>query len=193
MAKLYMMIGIPSSGKSNVVTRLKRQTKAKVYSSDKTRLLLNMDPSDDNENIDLFEYMYDLIRKELSAGNDVILDSTNTFRCYRQPFLDSLNEDVEVIGVLMLRKLENCLSSNAIRKNKINDKVIIDQYSRYDFPLKEEGFDSFMIFYTDNDKDSLAEDDGDLYKSMFVNNGLSPEEKLQKVQQLIRSKSVHTS
>ena len=185
MAKLYIMIGIPSSGKSHVARKLKEEVGAKIYSSDQMRLLLNMNAADDNENIDLFEYMYECIRKELSNNQNIILDSTNTFRKYRMPFIQSLSDDVEVIGVIMMRKLENCLKSNARRKNRITDDVIIDQYENYDLPLKEEGFDSFIIIYPDEDQNSLSGDPINIYESRFQNNGLSPEQKLLKAQKLI--------
>ena len=188
MAKLYIMIGIPSSGKSHVVRKLAEESGAKVYSSDQMRLILNMNAADDNENIDLFEYMYECIRKDLKNGQDIILDSTNTYRKYRMPFIQSLDEDVEVIGVIMMRKLENCLATNARRKSRIDDEVIIEQYENYDLPLKEEGFDSFIIIYPDEDQNSLLTDTADIYESMFMNNGLSPEEKLLKAQKLIKDK-----
>ena len=82
-----MMVGIPSSGKSFIREKIAREENAIILSSDIVREKLHMDPSKEDENIRLFDLMYEMIREELSKGNNVLLDSTNTYRKYRRPFL----------------------------------------------------------------------------------------------------------
>ena len=195
MAKLFMMVGIPSSGKSYIREKIAERENAIIFSSDIVRAKLNMDPSKDDQNIKLFDLMYEMIKEELSKGNNVLLDSTNTYRKYRKPFLQSLDEDVEVIGVLMMRQIENCLAANKNRENRIDESVIRHMYEEYDLPLYEDGFDRFEIIYPDNDEYSLDSIDKDkenimAYRSMFMNNGLSSIEKLHLAQEEIKNSNL---
>ena len=187
MAKLFMMVGIPASGKSYVSEKIAKRENAVIYSSDIVRQKLSMDPSSDLQNIRLFDIMYDMIRQELANGNNVVLDSTNTYRKYRKPFLQSLTKDTEVTGVLLMRQIENCLKANSERINSIDESVIRMMYEEYDIPLYEDGYDRFEIIYPDEDENSLSEIEEDkpnimAYRSMFLNNGMDRYEKLRNIQ-----------
>ena len=182
-----MMVGIPASGKSYVSEKIAEREDAVIYSSDIVRKKLDMDPSSDLQNIRLFDIMYDMIREELAKGNDVVLDSTNTYRKYRKPFLQSLNKETEVTGVLLMRQIENCLKANRSRNGSIDESVIRMMYEEYDIPLYEDGFDRFEIVYPDEDESSLeevAEDKSNImaYRFMFLNNGMDRYEKLKTIQ-----------
>lgn len=189
MAKLFMMVGIPASGKSYVSEKIAKRENALIYSSDIVRQKLSMDASSDLQNIRLFDIMYDMIRQELANGNNIVLDSTNTYRKYRKPFLQSLTKDTEVTGVLLMRQIENCLKVNSERINSIDESVIRMMYEEYDIPLYEDGYDRFEIIYPDEDENSLNEIEEDkpnimAYRSMFLNNGMDRYEKLRKIQKL---------
>lgn len=189
MAKLFMMVGIPASGKSYVSEKIAKRENAIIYSSDIVRQKLSMDASSDLQNIRLFDIMYDMIRQELANGNNVVLDSTNTYRKYRKPFLQSLTKDTEVTGVLLMRQIENCLKANSERINSIDESVIRMMYEEYDIPLYEDGYDRFEIIYPDEDENSLSEIEEDkpnimAYRSMFLNNGMDRYEKLRNIQKL---------
>ncbi len=190
MAKLFMMVGIPASGKSYATETIAKRENAVIYSSDIVRQKLSMDPSSDLQNIQLFDIMYDMIRQELANGNDVVLDSTNTYRKYRKPFLQSLSEDTEVTGVLLMRQIENCLKANGNRGSSIDESVIRMMYEEYDFPLYEDGYDRFEIIYPDKDEyslDAIEEDRPDImaYRSMFLDNGMDRQDKLHAAQTMI--------
>ena len=187
-----MMIGIPSSGKSYIREAIAQREDATIFSSDIVREKLKMDPSSDEENIRLFDIMYDMIRDELARGNDVLLDSTNTYRRYRMPFLQGLSKDTEVIGIIMMRQIENCIRFNRTRENRIEDRIIRMMYDEYDVPLYEEGFNRFEIIYPDKDEsflEGIEEDKRNImaYRSMFLNNGMSAEEKLKEAQRMAQS------
>ena len=194
MAKLFMMVGVPASGKSYVSETIAKRENAIIYSSDIVRKKLDMDPSNDDANIRLFDIMYDMIREELKNGNNVVLDSTNTYRKYRKPFLQSLTEETEVTGVLLIRQIENCLKANQSRENSIDESVIRMMYEQYDIPLYEDGFDRFEIIYPDEDECSLSRIEEDkpnimVYRSMFLNNGMDRYEKLRKAQGLFANET----
>ncbi|MBR4461030.1 MAG: ATP-binding protein [Erysipelotrichaceae bacterium] len=189
MAKLFMMTGVPASGKSYVSEKIAKRENAIIYSSDIVRKKLDMDPSSDKQNVQLFDIMYDMIQEELAKGNNVVLDSTNTYRKYRKPFLQSLSEETEVTGVLLMRQIENCLKANSDRDNSIDESVIRMMYEEYDIPLQEDGYDRFEIVYPDEDEFSLNEIEEDkpnimAYRSMFLNNGMDRYEKLKKAQEM---------
>ena len=196
MAKLFMLVGIPASGKSFVSEKIAKREDAVLYSSDIVRKKLDMDPSSDLQNIRLFDIMYDMIRKELADGNNVVLDSTNTYRKYRKPFLQSLNKETEVTGVLLMRQIENCLRANRQRNASIDENVIRMMYEEYDIPLQEDGFDRFEIIYPDEDEDSLNEITQDkpnimAYRSMFLDNGMDRYEKLKTIQNDVEQEKKH--
>lgn len=184
-----MMTGVPASGKSYVSEKIAKRENAIIYSSDIVRKKLDMDPSSDKQNVQLFDIMYDMIQEELAKGNNVVLDSTNTYRKYRKPFLQSLSEETEVTGVLLMRQIENCLKANSDRDNSIDESVIRMMYEEYDIPLQEDGYDRFEIVYPDEDEFSLNEIEEDkpnimAYRSMFLNNGMDRYEKLKKAQEM---------
>ena len=187
MAKLFMMVGIPASGKSFHASKIAEKENAVIYSSDVVRKKLNMDPSSDAQNIRLFDIMYEMIREKLAKGNNVVLDSTNTYRQYRKPFLQSLTKETDVTGVLLMRQIEKCLKANKAREGCIDENVIRHMYEEYDIPLYEDGFNHFEIIYPDEDEYSLIEIEEDkpnimAYRSMFLNNGMDRYEKLKNAQ-----------
>ena len=60
---------------------------------------------------------------------------------------------------MVLRKIENCLKANKKREEPVPEDVMDMYYKTIQIPYIEEGFDKIEVIYTDNDEDSINEDD----------------------------------
>ena len=157
MARLFVMTGIPGSGKSYHSKKIAERENAKIYSSDLFRAHLKMDASNDLQNDTLFDMMYAAIRRELDQGQDIVLDATNTYAKYRRKIFRAVEgSNAELICVLVMRRLENCLEANRQRKNPIREEVILNMYRDYDLPYYNEPWDRIEVIYPDNDETSLG-------------------------------------
>ena len=159
MATLYVMLGLPGSGKSYTARQLARRKNAEIYSSDSFRLQMHLNAENAKQNNDLFDLMYQKIREELDEGNDIVLDATNTYSIYRKKLFNALNgSGAKIVCVFVLRKYENCLKANRKRKGtaRINPDIITQFYKEFDVPLLDEPFDEVILHYIDHDRNSLG-------------------------------------
>ena len=159
MATLYVMLGLPGSGKSYTALQLARRENAEIYSSDSFRLQMHLNAENAKQNNDLFDLMYQKIREELDEGNDIVLDATNTYSIYRKKIFNALNgSGAKIVCVFVLRKYENCLKANRKRKGtaRISPDIITQFYKEFDVPLSDEPFDEVILHYIDHDRNSLG-------------------------------------
>lgn len=92
MNTLYMMCGLPGSGKSLYAKEISKVKNAKIYSSDELRKEMFGNVSDTKHNSDLFQELHKRIKNELFKGKNVIYDATNLSHKRRKVFLDSLKK-----------------------------------------------------------------------------------------------------
>ena len=85
MATIYVMVGIPGSGKSTFAKELSEKLKIKVVSSDNVR-----DENKDMPEKDIFGEVYRLVASEIKRGSDVILDATNSTKYIRSLIIERL-------------------------------------------------------------------------------------------------------
>ena len=174
MAKLFVMLGLPGSGKSYEANLLAKKENAEIYSSDSFRLKMNLNAESSKQNNDLFDLMYKQIRLELDSGNNIILDATNTYYKFRLKLYKELAGcEAKKICVFVLRKYENCLIANRNRENYIDENVITKFYKEFDVPYIDEPFDEIILKYTDNDNNTLGSLTGNIekdIKTIYENN-----------------------
>ena len=82
MATLYVMLGLPGSGKSYTARQLARRKNAEIYSSDSFRLQMHLNAENAKQNNDLFDLMYQKIREELDLGDEIIQAIEKGFKAY---------------------------------------------------------------------------------------------------------------
>ena len=98
MNKLYMMIGLPASGKSTIAKELSKSEDAIIMSSDEIRKEFG-DINDQSQNEKVFEEVEKRIKEGLLKSN-VIYDATNINYKKRRAFLQKLNKiEVKKIAV----------------------------------------------------------------------------------------------
>lgn len=146
---LYMMIGIPGSGKSYIANTLN----VPVVSSDAIRAELFGSEEDQTHNGEVFNEVHNRIRKYLLAGTSCVYDATNLSRKRRKSFLKDLPAGVKKIAVVAATELDIILEQNASRNRKVPEDVIMRMYKQMTLPRLDEGWDSIrMIAHPKNIK-----------------------------------------
>lgn len=146
MNKLYMMIGLPASGKSTIAKELSKSEDAIIVSSDEIRKEFG-DINDQSQNEKVFKEVEKKIKEGLLIKN-VIYDATNINYKKRRTFLQKINKiEVEKIAVLVATPYEECLKRNANRDRKVPEEVIKRMYFNFYIPQYYEGFDNIQIKY----------------------------------------------
>lgn len=153
MNKLYIMIGIPGSGKS---TYAKKHFPNAVYVS---RDEIRFDLVSENEEYfskenEVFTKFVNIINSNLKAGKDVVADATHLNPRSRTKLFSHLNIDptkTETIAVVMRTPLEVCLDRNENRKGTrsyVPPQVIKNMYSSFKEPtMKELDTIMNMVYY----------------------------------------------
>lgn len=144
MNKLYMMIGLPGSGKSTVARKLSERENAVIVSSDDIRKELFGNDENQSNNKKVFKIVEERIKENLKQRN-VIYDATNINYKKRMLFLQKI-KDVEKIAFLVLTPYRECLYRNGQRERHVPTYVIKRMYCNFYIPQYYEGFDNIMIF-----------------------------------------------
>lgn len=145
MNKLYMMIGLPASGKSTIAEKISKSEGAIIVSSDEIRKELLGDVNDQSKNELIFEEVEKRIKDGLLNSN-VIFDATNINYKKRRGFLHGLGKmKVKKIAVLVATPYEECLIRNSKRERKVPEEAIKRMYYSFHIPQYYEGFDEIQI------------------------------------------------
>jgi len=148
--KMYMMIGLPASGKSTIAKQISESEGAIIVSSDEIRKEMG-DENDQTNNEKVFKEVEKRLKEYLSQGKDVIFDATNINYKRRRDWLNRFNKfDIEKIAVLVATTYEECLERNDKRKRRVPEGVIERMYFNFYVPQYYEGFDDIQIKYNSN-------------------------------------------
>lgn len=146
--KLYIMVGISSSGKSTIAKQIAEKENCIIVSSDAIRTeICPGGVSDQSKNEEVFQIFHRRIKENLLKGNNVITDATNiTIKSRRAIFNLVKDIDCEKIGYLVVKNIEDCIKDN---KNSdrvaVLDEVIYRQVKKFQIPFREEGYDNIII------------------------------------------------
>lgn len=166
---LFMLMGLPASGKSAVAEKLCvgsndkiqfpaplatcpipaiKVTHPVIHSSDGLRKELYGDESNQEHNGELFNELHRRIKEDLRNGNDVIYDATNISKKRRKAFIQELkNIPCYKVCVAVMTPYELCLKQNSSRERKVPDHVICRMYLNWNPPSYDEGFEDILIDY----------------------------------------------
>lgn len=150
---LYMMVGVPGSGKSYIANTLN----APVVSSDAIRAELFGSEEDQTHNGEVFNEVYNRIRKYLLAGTSCVYDATNLSRKRRKSFLKELPAGVKKAAIVAATELDIILEQNASRSRKVPEDVIMRMYKQITLPRLDEGWDSIHIIAHPKNSKTLGE------------------------------------
>ena len=146
--KLYIMVGISSSGKSTIAKQIAEKENCIIVSSDAIRAeICPGGVTDQSKNEEVFQIFHRRIKENLLKGNNVIADATNITIKSRRAIFNLVNDiDCEKIGYLVVKNIEDCIKDN---KNSdrvaVPDEVIYRQVKKFQIPFREEGYDNIII------------------------------------------------
>lgn len=142
MKKLYMISGIPGSGKTTLAHQLAEQNTATVHSYDA------LPGANTKESMDgsVKRAWLEAIRADLKAGKSVVCDGLNLTRKDRKEVL-SMVSDIPCKKVLVVKvvPLETCLQRNAQRKARLPNFVLEQSARKLEPPTPDEGWDEILI------------------------------------------------
>lgn len=138
---MFMMVGIPGSGKSYIANTLN----CPIVSSDSIRLELFGDESvQDNPN-KVFGEVNRRIKNHLANGSNVAYDATNLSAKRRKAFLAKLPMNVKKVAIVVATDLSVALEQNKERARHVPEDVIMKMYRSFQFPEMNEGFNEIRI------------------------------------------------
>lgn len=135
---LYIMVGIPGSGKSTVAKNLG----AIVVSSDTVREILYGSEEILGESKVVFSWVDSIVKDALIDGRDVIYDATCLTKKTREGIVKKFRETAdEIVCIFVDTPLEKCIKRNSLRSRKVPEDVIRSMSAKLERPMLEEGFD----------------------------------------------------
>lgn len=149
--KLYVMIGVPGSGKSTFIKNNKKEKDIYV-SRDQIRFkyLKVGEPYFSCEKQVFKEFLFE-ISEALKAGRDVYADATHLNRVSRAKLIRGLDvplNDIEIIAVYIRESLGTCLTQNAMRQGRsfVPEVQIRSMYANLEVPTTQEGFSKICTY-----------------------------------------------
>lgn len=149
MSKLYVMIGLPGSGKTTYANSIEGEN-VKVFSSDAIRKELYGDESIQGDNNLIFRMLESRIEEHLTSGYDAVHDATNLREQNRKKLIQRFRHTgCEFIAVNMLTDYNTCLERNAGRDRKVPEEVIERMNKSYTRAKFAEGWDKIRLILPD--------------------------------------------
>ena len=137
---LYVMIGIPGSGKSYKAAEISKQEKAIVHSSDAIRAELYGDASIQSDPKKVFGILNYRVRRTLESGRNCILDAMNLNAHGRRQLVKKYSHLANIIAVEINTPLDVCLSRNASRDRVVPPEIIREKFEKKSLVTEDEGF-----------------------------------------------------
>lgn len=138
---LYVLCGIPASGKTTLSKQLSSQYNAKLYCYDEFIKLYKKH--------DRHEYLYNLIANDLAVGHNIVLDDLHTRFEWRKTLLDAIKDiPCKKILIIMTTPLEECIRRNAQRQgsSRLPEFIIYHLNKEYQPPSLDEGWDEILYY-----------------------------------------------
>ena len=144
---LYILIGVPGSGKSTYAEELYQKSEKGIYivSSDEIRKYLYGNESCQSNPSKVFTLAHCVIKSQLRANYDVIFDATNIYKNNREQLIKEIlfeiDKPVRFVAIYFDTPIEECIKRQEYRNRKVPQKVIEKMGRQIDKPIFEEGFD----------------------------------------------------
>ncbi|GJM68675.1 hypothetical protein HMSSN036_08910 [Paenibacillus macerans] len=150
MSTVYMLAGIPGSGKSHYAKECCKRHRAVLVATDSIRERLFGSEARQKNTYLVFQQAHAEIEQALAAGRNVVFDATNVGRDRRVQFLQKF-KDVPVECHICATPYEIARERIRARKRKIEDKVLEKYAKNFEFPVLGEGFERLHLVHTPAD------------------------------------------
>lgn len=166
---LYMMVGLPGSGKSFCAEQLSKKENAVVISSDEMRVELFGNVENQENNGVLFDKLFNKTRVLLKDGKSVIIDATNINSKRRMNALKQF-KNFNKICIYMATPYAECLRNDRFRSRTVGKNVIDRMYKSLHVPMYYEGWDKIEIVNRIDNIDFDHEDECVLNELKMIEN-----------------------
>lgn len=138
---LYVLCGIPASGKTTLSENMASTLSAKIHRYDD---MPNANRRGQHGKV--YRDFCEGIKNDLLKGETVIADGTHITKRSREILL-SYVKDVECKKVVLVMNtpLDVCIERNRARKNRRSDLCIVVNHKIYEEPSLEEGWDEIKV------------------------------------------------
>jgi len=161
MADLYLMCGVPGSGKSTFLKNYVKKNTSIIISRDEIRFSLLREGeeyfSHENEVVKIF---WEKINNALAAGYDVFVDQTSITPRSRKWLLEHIKNYKNANIIWINETLETCLKNNEKRKGTnryVPIDTIINMKEKFVKPSFNEGFNKIYHYTSRTNKLSYKE------------------------------------
>lgn len=150
MTKVYVMVGVPGTGKSTYVKKqLEKNDKAIILSSDSIR---EDNPGIRDNNADVFAIMNNYLKEHLKEGyfTNIYYDATNVSRKRRRALYNNIkswDKNAEVIIVFFSFPYMEAVKRNSKRigLERVPEHVILRMYKQLQVPRIDVDCDDFIV------------------------------------------------
>ena len=146
MTTLYMMVGLPASGKSTYAKLLAEEVDGLVLSSDAVRAEWYGSEEIQGDAGKIFREIEERCFNALKAGRNVIMDATNMNAKKRANFLKRMPA-CNKICVVMAVPFDECLARDEVRSRSVGPAVLEKMRKNFQMPYYNEGWDHIEVFY----------------------------------------------
>ena len=146
MITLYVMCGLPASGKSRYAKLLAEEIDGIVVSSDGIRAEWYGDEAIQGDAGKVFREVELRCKNALGAGRSVIMDATNMNAKKRTNFLRQMPECKKVC-VVMAVPFDVCVKRDEERSRHVGPAVMEKMRKSFQMPYYNEGWDHIEVFY----------------------------------------------
>ena len=144
MGNLYIMIGLPGSGKDTIAKKIQAVDRLKnvVLSSDDIRIEL-FGWEDQSKNGQVFEEMNKRCKEYLSKGFNVIYNATNLNKKRRMALINEMKKYANINAILCLCPIGTIFERNLLRfERHIPEDKLLQMFRTMDIPMKYEGYNN---------------------------------------------------
>ena len=153
---LYIMCGLPASGKTTKAKEIVAEEGAEYVSSDEIRKELYGDESCQSDNQKVFEHYYKRMNQYLSEGKDVVIDSTNVTLKSRKRIIAECKINCVKLLYMIATPIEYCYENDSKRERHVGKEVIDKFWKSFQFPQEFEGFDGVNIVNLYSNKSKIS-------------------------------------
>lgn len=140
MSTVYVLSGLPGSGKSTYAVKLATELNAVVHHYDDIPGANRKDTMKQS-----YKEFWKRIREDLSNGNTVIADGIHTSKALRRNMLDAVADiECQKVLVVMNTSLDECIRRNENREKPLSKLCILAIHANQETPTLNEGWDEII-------------------------------------------------